>query len=125
MILGKTVNGKIANVAIYNGSRVILHDSVSVNDINGIDVLENVYSQITDIIIVFGDKDYMGNATLRRLIVNGDTVSAIYPFGEAKLFSGDKIITWEEVGGQRGMSVKRYIVYDVSTKSIACQFDRQ
>ena len=127
VILGKTAGGKIANVVIHNGSKVVLHDSVGVDDAYGIDVLENIYSYPIDIVIVFGDKDYMGNATLRRLIVNGEIVNGIYPFGEAKIFSKDKIISYEYVssGPMPGVSIKRYVVYDTASKTIVSQLDQQ
>jgi hypothetical protein len=123
----KTMSGKIADVAISYGGTKILRDSVSTTDVYGVDVLVNKQYDVQNIAVVLGDKDYAGNAMLRKLIVNGEIVSGIYPFGEAKLFGDDKIISYQFVstGPMRGMSIKRYIIYDVATKSIVSWFDQQ
>jgi len=128
-VLKKTVSDKIADVAIsYDGTRV-LRDSISAISTSGVDVLVNPNFSVQSIAVVLGDKDYQGNALLRKLIVNGEIVADIYPFGEAKLFGDDKIISWMYVSsgafGGRGMSIKRYIVYDAATKGIVCKFDQQ
>jgi len=122
----KTMSGKIADVAISYGGTMVLRDSVSTTDVYGVDVLVNQRFTIQNIAVVLGDKDYAGNAMLRKLIVNGEIVSGVYPFGEAKLFGDDKIISYQYVStGMRGMSIKRYIIYDVATKSIISWFDQQ
>ena len=120
-VLQKTESGKIADVAISYGGKSVLCDSVGVADQFGVDVLVNKDFATQNIVVLQGDKNYSGNAMLRRLIVNGDTVSSVFPFGEAKLFGGDKIISYQEIGG-KGMSVKNYLVYDISSKRVVCQF---
>jgi hypothetical protein len=74
-----------------------------------------------NIVVLQGDKNYSGNAMLRRLIINGDTIGGVFPLGEAKLFGGDKVISYQEIGG-KGMSVKTYLVYDITGKKVVCQF---
>ena len=118
-VLQKTASGKIANVAISYGGKNIICDSVADNF--GIDVLVNKDFATQNIVVVQGDKNYSGTPTLRRLIVNGDTVGGVFPFGEVKLFGGDKVISYQEVG-RRGTSEKIYLVYDITSKKIICQF---
>jgi len=117
-VLQKTVSGKIANVAISYGGKSVLCDSVA--DQFGIDVLVNSDFATQNIVVVQGDKNYSGTPMLRRLIVNGDTVSSVFPFGEAKLF-GDKIISYQFIGG-KGTSSKTYLVCDITSKKVICQF---
>jgi hypothetical protein len=129
VVLKKTVTDEIADVAIsYDGTQV-LRDSVDTTNLYGVDVLVNNQFVVQSVAVILGDKNYSGTAMLRRLIVNGEVVAGIYPFGEAKLFGDDKIISYQFFSdgsyGGRGVSTKRYIVYDVATKSIVCQFDDQ
>ena len=121
VVMQKTINGKIANVAVSYGGKSVICDSVSASGTEGIDVLVNKDFATQNIVVLQGDKNYSGTATLRRLIVNGDTVSGVFPFGEAKLFEGDKIISYQEVGG-KGTSEKVYLVYDITSKKVICQF---
>jgi hypothetical protein len=120
-VLQKTASGKIADVAIYCGGKNIICDSVGIADQFGIDVFVNKDFSEQNIVVIQGDKNYSGTPELRRLIVNGDTVSGIFPFAEAKLFGGDKIISYQLVGG-KGMSEKSYLVYDITRKNVICQF---
>jgi hypothetical protein len=126
VISQKTVSGKIADVTIAYGGKKILRDSVSTTDTRGIDVLINHDFEVQNIAVVQGDKNYAGNAMLRKLIVNGDTVSGIYPFGEAKLFNNHDVISFQYIstGMMPGLSTLRYVVYDIASDSIVCQFDR-
>jgi hypothetical protein len=111
---------------VYNGTQ-ILRDSVGVDDNYGISVEVNFGCDTFNIAVVLGDKDYAGNAMLRKVFVNGVEASGVFPFGEAKLFEADKVIAFEYVsaGMMPGVSTKRYVVYDAVKKTIACQFDQQ
>lgn len=127
LVTRKTANGKIAHAFFFYGGSEIFSDSISASDAYGIDIMVNKRFNVQNIAVVLGDKDYAGNAMLRRLIVNGEVISNIFPFGEAKLFGSDKIISYQLVstGSMRGVTTKRYVVYDATNENIACQFDQQ
>jgi hypothetical protein len=125
-VLQKNYVGQISDVILTYAGVKILRDSVCATDPFGVDVLVNEYS---DIVVVLGDKDYQDEPALRKLIVNGDSVSAARPYGEAKVFNDSLLIFYQLIvnGPMAGTSYlslyKRYDIYDMVTKSIVCQFD--